>query len=268
VSTSKVFSATLISICFLVSSSLLRGVFDSNGVQLTPTMTEASGGLIGSGVDELRCPNNLNGVGPTWNNITIGVSSLNDLSEIFSHSETFVTPYPPYAGNFAPNYQFGNGENGYIYACIVEGKVAALLIDRHSAANSSIPMTVEQWVSFLGAPKVVSWHQQVDMRILHWPQYGISVTVEIPAGITTYGDTEWVYFYPFRGEDYEELWPINSIWIIPPFPFETTKIPLNILDFEAIEMTATAERAWPTRTPQPEATPSINLVDTPSTVSP
>lgn len=223
---------------------------------LTPT--EASGGIIGTGVDELRCPKNLSGIGPTWNGITIGVSSIEDLSAYFGQEKTYVTPYPPYAGEFAPNYEFLNSNIGLAYSCVVNGKVAALLLDRHAVSKSYLPQGLVHWVSFLGIPALISWHQSFDKRLLHWPQYGTSVTVnvydELPAN---YADTEWVYFYPFRDENYENLWPVNYTFAAPAFIEEMPELQLNDFDFDAIQVTLTLAPTsflWPTVTPRPEAT--------------
>lgn len=252
--------ATIIGTTICVFSYLLAAANSplSSPLQLTQTANEGQGGIIGTGLDELRCPKNLEGIGPTWNGVTVGVSSLNDLSEIFSQSETLVTPYPPYTGDFASNYEFGTLEFGTVYACIANNKIAALLINRHAASNSNLPMVMEHWFSFLGEPELISWHQSPNFRVLHWPKYGLSATVYIAeelissGQLTDYGETEWVYLYPFRGENYAELWPINQIWVIQPFPTEMPEMELEIFDFTAIEMTVTAvEVAWPSITPPP-----------------
>ncbi|MCA0458934.1 MAG: hypothetical protein LCI00_33605 [Chloroflexi bacterium] len=214
-----------------------------------PTPTEASGGIIGTGVDELRCPQNLSGIGPTWKDLTIGVSLEEDLAKYFQQEAIQVTPYPPYSGSYAPNYKFEADEFGIVYACIVGDKTAALLLDRHAASNSGFPASVEQWVAFLGIPEMVSWHQQVNMRVLHWPQYGISITAYLYDGVPNAADTEWIYMYPFRDTNYKTMWPINSIWREQPFALKMPDVRLEVLDFEAIEATVMADTLWPTVTP-------------------
>jgi len=143
-------TSLLLSWALIISVTIIAGLtVTQDTMQPAPTMTEASGGIIGSGVDELRCPKNLSGIGPTWHEITIGASSLADLSEEFGQTETVATPYPPYAGDFAPNYKFGSNDVGFVYACVAENKVAALLLDRHSVSSSHLPMVLEHWISYL-----------------------------------------------------------------------------------------------------------------------
>ena len=145
--------------------------------------------------------------------------------------------------------------DGWSCPSLVEGTVAAILVDRQAASNTLVPITVAQWVSFLGTPTLVSWHQQMNMRVLHWPQYGTSVTVYLYEGLANSADTEWIYFYPFREGNYEELWPVNSILKTQPFATEMPDLELEVLDFEAIQTTVAADSLWPTVTPRATSAP-------------
>jgi hypothetical protein len=66
---------------------------------------------------------------------------------------------------------------------------------------------------------------------------------------------EWVYFYPFRHSNFDELWPVNAILESPPSdPAYQGSEELNIFDFDQIEANITAYPTlfyWPSRTPNP-----------------
>lgn len=227
----------------------------------SPTATEVRGGLMGSLLGELRCPVNLAGQGPTWKTITIGQSSVQDLEALYAPYGSIVvtgTPFPPVLpypeGEYALNYKIQVdrskfqpqlGLPSYVEACVVNNKIAALTV--YTWDDSNAPHFIEQLISLLGRPAVLSWHEDdQDTRLLHWPTEGIS------AEISYYKAVYYIYYYPFRRANYRELWPINALLNTPPILYPNPDPTLEIFDFPAIELTLTANPAWPTRTPHPQ----------------
>src|SRR5437868_9778166 len=85
---------------------------------VSSTSTEASGGLLGAIPEDLRCPLNLTGQGPTWNGITIGISTIDELLaeyNVYDAGVMEVTSVPPYwistTGEYATNYQINIASN-------------------------------------------------------------------------------------------------------------------------------------------------------------
>lgn len=215
-----------------------------------------TGGPIGTPIDELRCPKNLSGRGPVWNGIEVGISELEGVTERFTRSDAPVIIDPFFDGDYAPNYDFFTIEGHRFYACIVDGKVSALLIGRAAAVETDMPRVLLQWVSFLGEPSLTSWHASRPKRVLHWPEDGTSITFEpVFETLSVDGVADWIYFYPYQAENFEESWPVNNVYQFQPFPTPDSYVDLEIFDYEAIEATiAVSVELWPSATPRPTST--------------
>ncbi|MEL6272434.1 MAG: hypothetical protein AAFR22_21700, partial [Chloroflexota bacterium] len=159
-------------------------------------------------------------------------------------------------GDYAPNYEFFTPEGHRFYACIVDEKVSALLIGRAAARETGIPGDLLQWVSFLGEPVLTSWHASRPKRVLHWPEDGVSISFEpVFESLSVYGMADWIYFYPYLQENFEESWPINNVYRFQPFPTPDPKVDLEIFDYEAIQATIdVSSDLWPSATPRQAST--------------
>lgn len=263
---------------FLCSLSIVFAIFillfSLHSVQGAPlgtpsasaTPTEAPGGVLGALPNVLRCPVNLSGVGPTWKTIEIGVSTLQDLGILYTSyaAPTLTTPAPPLEVTYDPNIKYAqnyeiNIDTRYtpqpkqklpipLQVCVVNGKIAAMMFPVDNSFDG--PKTIWQWVSFLGKPKFISWFTlEPDARILHWPEDGTSVAVVDGARAT------WIYYYPFRNSDNENLWPANSLITTTSLPVGQAIGEMNLWDFSQIQTdipSHATDYSWPTRTPSSE----------------
>jgi hypothetical protein len=226
--------------------------------------TQASGGVFGSQLGELRCPINLSGIGPEWRGIRVGVSTLSDLQRLYSAYDldfTLGTPFPSWATltpsipvDYAPNYTFNiSGDMfqpqfklpQYIQACVVNDKIAAFSIftwDDFGAKYDDLPQTVDELISLLGIPSVISSHDaNPESRLLHWHNLGISAEIE-------YGyQVIFTYYYPFIDEEDQDSWPMNAL--LKGVPFDGSLLSSEYIDIPSTLMALTAAPAWHTRTP-------------------
>jgi len=221
-----------------------------------PTPTEAPGGLMGNIASQLLCPVNLSGVGPTWRNITIGKSTLQDLEELYKPYRVLpirVTPYDTRTkaypkADYAPLFQIWVGSDVYkeslglsafVEVCTVSDVIAALRVA--ALYDSSVPHSIQELIGFLGRPALISWSEKEKYsRLLLWPEKGISAEVQ------NFVVLESIYFYPFRSSKDTDVWPLNRLLIKPvPIFFPGTPEPLDQFKFPALELTLTASLAWP-----------------------
>ncbi len=242
-----IFSSTVVFILVIVADNFQQ------------TDEESPGGFIGTPIDELRCPHNLRGVGPVWDGIEIGVTTFDELKQRYVHDDepVIIDPFfnENFPGDFAPNYRFFNssGNGAVFFACIVDDTVAGLLIGRGAARYTSLPQDLHQWIAYLGEPTDISWHVRRPYRILHWPRDGVSVSFEpIFEELSAYALDDWIYLYPYRPANYEDLWPMNNVFEVQPYYTPLPDIELDIFDYDAIQATlAVSPNVWPSATPRP-----------------
>lgn len=227
-----------------------------------PTPTEAPGGLFGT-IGDLRCPVNLRGIGPTWKTLTVGVSTLDDLLDLYEPYGIvgeIVTPWAPpgrYQGTYAENYSIDIGWRQFkpelglpsVSACIVDGKLAALMLFPES--NPELPQNIVDLIGLLGPPTLQSFHDAGDTyRMVHWPMDGISAQIEFGGSAA-----DVVFYYPFQRADYALHWPMNNLLTVAPTPFSSLH---PILELDTIDDAWVAENltAYPRATKTPHFTPT------------
>jgi hypothetical protein len=209
---------------------------------------------------DLYCEN-IGGIseGPTWGDVTIGISSVEDLKGYVNTIDNYtVTQYT----NFVyferiPNVLDGSGIPPLIEACSDIGTqtVTALRV----SINRSI--YIQDMVAKYDAPDIVTWSNSNISRVAFWFNKGIAALVYIleKHEIMDYGEIGIIVYFPFQmDEDFEERWPYNQTNsenpvdhgdspVIPP-PSEAQ----NPFDFDAMVATITAQ---PSRTPTPTFAP-------------
>jgi hypothetical protein len=204
----------------------------------------------------LFCADAEAGLGPTWNGIVIGKSSLEDLKTLMM--------------SLSPNYQFTDrGTRGVFFsifeisealkkhipsslvACIKNGVVVAM---SDVVSEDKPSLFLEDLVAELGVPDAVTWDTSSISRVVFWFKEGLAVSV---LTVEPYGAIISPVYFPYQlAEGYKDRWPFNrksqhffegDERFNPPLPTEQ-----NPFDFDSIVATITAQ---PSRTPTPTFAP-------------
>lgn len=199
--------------------------------------------------------------GPTWGDITIGSSTVEDLktyvSSIYNYNS--ITQWADYI-SFSGTEHFLNGSGipPLIGACLdVRTQiVTALRISINRA------MYIEDLVAIFGIPDTITWGSSNVSRGSIWFDKGIAASVYIleEDDILDYGEIGLIIYFPYQSaEGFETRWPYtytnaknptggDVVYDPPPSELQ------NPFDFEAMIATITAE---PTRTPTPTFVPRL-----------
>lgn len=205
--------------------------------------------------------------GPTWGDVTIGISSAEDLK---NYADTianydFIEQYADFMYLARTGeLQDESGIPPVIKACInfETQLVTALEISLNT-------MSIEDLIAEYGIPDVVTWGSNNISRTVFWFDEGIAISVYIleESEILDYGVIGSIVYFPYQTvEGFEERWPYNrtnsenpvySGRVYDPAPSEEQ----NPFDFEVMIATITAQ---PSRTPTPTfAPPSSTPTATP-----
>jgi len=199
--------------------------------------------------------------GPSWGEITIGVSEVSDLETYIPQIGDYrVTRY----ADFISFYPF-ESEVTYplINACIdIETqRITVLKISINGLAN------IDDFVAIYGEPDAVTWGNNNISRTVFWFEEGIALSVVIleDSNVLDFGEVGLLIFFPFQPtENYEELWPYNQTnqenpaggdRVYDPPPSEEQ----NPFNFDAMIATVTAQ---PSRTPTPTFIPPPTATST------
>lgn len=209
---------------------------------------------------ELICPyfSNLQN-GYEWRDITIGVSTQEDLENTLAQFGDYeiITPYEGTLAN-AIRYQWNEstrrGEEQQapfaIDVCFQDSIITVLDVSTRFLPS----MRIEDFVSNLGQPDIVTWSSVENNRTVFWFEEGIAANVFVQRGDgASFGRIGAVFYFPPQSsEGYETRWPFN-ITRMQPFNHPDSSIPneQNPFDFDAIIATITAQ---PSLTPIPTNT--------------
>ncbi|MBA3873228.1 MAG: hypothetical protein H0X30_29185 [Anaerolineae bacterium] len=196
--------------------------------------------------------------GPTWGDITIGVSKVQDLKRYVS--TIYDSEVYEYADFIQLNKKgkFGkkDGIPDSVHACIDfdTQTVTALLV----AINW--PLYIQDLVAQYGLPDAVTWSASDTSRIAFWFEKGFAASISIRKDykILAYGEITTIYYFPYQSKyGFEARWPYNQTNEDNPSGGDEAYIPTpsqeqNPFDFQAMIATITAE---PSRTPTPTFVP-------------
>jgi hypothetical protein len=196
--------------------------------------------------------------GPTWGEITIGVSTLEDLKAYANKVGVYDwiqewADFIIFANKVSASEQ--SKRSPTINACV---DTATQTI---TALNVSPTSTVylEDLVAAYGVPDAVTWGLTNISRTAIWFEEGIAVSVsiyQINTRVITraYGGVIFIAYFPYQSsEGFEERYPYNFTSKENPVDIDATDDPLlseaqNPFDFEAMIETITAQ---PSQTPEP-----------------
>ena len=196
--------------------------------------------------------------GPTWGDITIGVSKVADLKqyvatiydyEIYEYSDFILFTKK---GKLSKK----DGIPDLIDAC--------LDVDTHTITALQVLvnrlMLIQDLIAAYGVPDVVTWGDSFTTRTALWFDKGIAVGFSIlkENSITNYGQIYLIVYFPHQSQNgFEERWPYNQTNLENPPEGDNVYQPTpskeqNPFNFQSMVATITAQ---PSRTPTPTFAP-------------
>lgn len=204
------------------------------------------------------CPDEIViGPGPTWQGITIGVTTIQELETIFGEPAEVTIMY---STTVSSQFVYGDKVGG----CVQNEIIVTLRRGRQ------MPYLAD-YVAIYGIPDAVTWTPTYDSRVVFWFDEGLAVEVLTATIDRTHPSWGWVsrtFYFPFQEvTGYEQRWPYNAtkpempnLAFAPGDPVPTEQ---NPFDFDAMVATITAQ---PSRTPTPTFTPHPMQTATPTPV--
>lgn len=201
--------------------------------------------------------------GPSWGDITIGISNVEDL-------ENYVSSIGHYEIHRYANFiEFVRSETNEtsprINACL-DGETQ---IVTGLSISLEDKIYIQDLVAKFSIPENITWGNSNISRTIFWPNEGIAALVYIleDSENTDYGQIGLIVYFPYQtNEEFEEHWPYiytnlenprGGDRVYEPPPSEAQ----NPFDFEVMIATITAQ---PSRTPTPTfAPPSSTPTATP-----
>lgn len=203
--------------------------------------------------------------GPTWETITIGESTTEDLAAYMATISDTAGIFPTLNNTFIVGniYTEFNNQRGpaIIFGCTIDNVITALQIHYTTYSTDDISYFTDL-MSVYGEPDVATYTPiQPSITIAFWFDEGIAA--EIFNGATEvdlapqvdpdfYGRVDIFTFFAFQDvEGFEDRWPYNRTWKFEPSAPEPIGTE-NPFDFEAIQATVTG---MPSPMPTPTFTP-------------
>lgn len=183
------------------------------------------------------------GIGPTWQNITIGKSSANELKVRLS----------------SLRYTEGNSDDGLMFisnsnpqedlpiaiqVCLLQNTVSALKL---MEIVKETPTFLPNFVTLYGRPDKVTWTTNPASRVVFWFRKGTAATVYTGSDAVNFGRISDVIYFPYIEGEYLNVWPYSQT---RPEGYENSEyIPdQNPFNFGEIIATITAQSPY-TSTP-------------------
>lgn len=228
-----------------------------NAQEATPTITPLPTPMtdVWPFPNGLYCADIVMGIGPTWREITIGESTIDELTELLtSYSDNYTISD---RGQLGVHFSIWDRSEAIdkeipssVRVCTIDNFIVALSVLMPEDEPS---FYLEDWMAQFGRPDAIAWNGAEFARTVFWFEEGISITVILTE---PYGATLAPIFFPYQSaEGYENRWPYNRRYKtqvqggqgwIPPLPKEE-----NPFDFDLMLATITAQ---PTRTLTPQPT--------------
>lgn len=204
--------------------------------------------------------------GPTWETLTIGESTLDDLIAYLATISTTAGVFPAGNNEFLVGNIFTDfaGQRGpfIIFGCTVGDIITVLQVWYITETLDDIT-TFTDLIFVYGEPDAVTYtNTQPSLTIMFWLDEGLAANVFTGASETNmepapdnpfYGRADVLTFFPYQDEieGFEERWPYNRTYSFiedAPAPIGTE----NPFDFESIQATVTG---MPSPMPSPTFTP-------------
>jgi len=256
---------------FAVIILTILGILAVDAQEATPTIEPLARDLgyrppYAAFPSDLYCEDVNVAKGPTWGEITIGVSSSKSLED-YAGTIGYYDSMGRWA-DYISLFRIGSlrdesGPPSLIEACL----------DSHTQVVTALkvsinrPFYIQDLVAEFGVPDAVTWGSSNISRTVFWFDRGIAASVYIleESDILDYGEIGLIDFIPYQSaENFEQRWPYNRTnsenplggdHIYGPPPSEIQ----NPFNFGEVLTTITAEPSrTPTPTFEPRGTPTPN----------
>jgi hypothetical protein len=184
--------------------------------------------------------------GPTWNNITIGISSFTDLEKNLNTLDDYRTINRDNR-DIILSPKILNQPNRPIITevCIYENVIVALKTNMYGSPY----LKLEDLVIDYGAPNAVTWAVgDAALRVAFWFQQGLAAVANSDPDYGTVGQIVEIIYFPYQEiRGYEKRWPYDRTRSLTfPEGLDTPSGKQNPFDFDSMVQTVTAQ---PSRTP-------------------
>jgi hypothetical protein len=193
---------------------------------------------------ELYCAEAVEGTGPSWENITIGSSTLGELAEtLFQRSKEYEVYSEENEVRFSIFDRTTVRDTDIpttVTVCIIDDIVIALAV----AHNLSSLPDLNDYIVQYGEPDAVTWSDFETSRVVLWFEEGIVANVGVAD--SGFGVITTVYMPYQSAVGFETKWPYNRTRTMPPLAGDEVFIPplpteQNPFNFDAMIATITAE---------------------------
>jgi len=148
-------------------------------------------------------------LGPTWNELTIGLSTLQDVDSALSPVQGIWHEHGQYWEYLKPVSDAAQSEWYLVVACLKEDQLSALQI--FPMINSGFPGTLDEWLVAYDKPDRVTWGDHLDSRSLIWAEDGLLVVVYYAATKQRIETSSIILFSPIQQNELENSWLLNSL---------------------------------------------------------
>ena len=147
--------------------------------------------------------------GPSWNGLTIGETTYEQVEEKLSPLTVHWNSYHGYL-EYENDSKIPERSWGFFDACFLGGEFSAIG-GKLSALNvfglTEIPLLLEDLIDQYGEPYHVTWGYGYYDRTLIWPSKGILVVYDL----LSERRANVILFSPIKKRNYEESWLYNSL---------------------------------------------------------
>ena len=167
--------------------------------------------------------------GPTWNGLTVGVSSLEDVAKVLVPVQGV---WNTETGNLLFESYGSNRDWQRVEACFVDLKLSALNVwGTVRLLDNSLDGTLDTWLTRYGNPAKVTWSYDYYARSLIWPEEGLLAVVGAEPADNLRSRTytlNFILYSPLPAEQLDQSWLANSLPTkgpnhsgdLPPLPTE------------------------------------------------
>ncbi len=219
-------AATFVLVMLLFS--FRTSMVSASSISITSTPKNSFYDLFPGG---LACSGATIGDGPSWREIKIGHTTLQEFEKLYGETKPFF------------DMQRLSGEGYDIYLCVQNNIITSIKV------GSELPY-LNDYVAVYGKPDTVTYNQP-ETRVAFWFKKGIAIDIYINKSVDyLYGIVNYAIYFPYQEVDgYKVRWPYSQTvheWISARDVNVSHE--QNPFDFEAIGATITAESS---RTPTP-----------------
>jgi hypothetical protein len=152
-----------------------------------------------STLESLPCPPDSH-LGPTWNDLTIGESTRNDIERELSPANIYRDHDRVRITNESEIQDFAWS---VVYVCYQRDKLTAMRV----VGSRELSKSLDEWLNKYGSPDRITWSDGYYYRSVIWAEYGVLASVRTDGVITG----EVIFFPPMDKSLLETSWLIDAL---------------------------------------------------------